>query len=494
LASAAGNASMILRRLEVSDKQQYDLVIIGSGEAGKNLAWTMAKAGRRTAVVERKLIGGSCPNIACLPSKNIIHSAKVAELARRGAEFGVMMPSTSVDMSRVRARKRKMVEGEIQLHLDIYKASGAELIMGEARFIGPKTVEVRSNDGAVRLLAGDQVVLNLGTHAAVPDIPGLKAANPMTHVEALELDRLPEHLVVLGGGFIALELTQAMRRFGSRVTIVERGSQLIAREDPDVAESMLQLFRDEGIEVLFNAEVLAVEGLSGQGIKLRLRDSQGERMLEGSDLLIAVGRIPNTRGLGLEKTGVELDDRGYIQVNQRLETSAPEIWAVGDCAGSPQFTHVATDDFRIVRDNLNGGNRTTQGRLVPFCIFTDPELARVGLSESEAQQRGVPYRLAKIPMAKIRRAVTLSETRGFIKALVSTESDEIIGFTAFGAEAGELMAVVQTAMLGKLPYTLFRDAILAHPTMAEGLTVLFGQPPAVPSIRASKPREGAAAA
>jgi pyruvate/2-oxoglutarate dehydrogenase complex dihydrolipoamide dehydrogenase (E3) component len=480
------------------EKERFDFLIIGSGEAGKNLAWSMAKAGRRTAVVERKLIGGSCPNIACLPSKNVIHSAKVAELARRGAEFGLRTNGLSIDMAGVRARKRKMVEGEVRLHLELYKASGAELIMGEAHFIAPKTVEVTLNAGGVRVLVGDQVFLDVGTHAAIPDVPGLKAANPLTHVEALELDRLPEHLVVLGGGFVGLELAQAMRRFGSRVTIVERGQHLIAREDPDVAEAILHLFQDEGIEVLLNTELLEVGGLSGQGVRMHLRNSQGKRTLEGSDVLVATGRVANTQGLGLEKTGVEVDDHGFIRVNERLQTIAPGIWSMGECAGSPQFTHVATDDFRIVRDNLNGGNRTTHGRLVPFCIFTDPELARVGLSELEARKRAIPYRLATIPMTKVRRTVTLSETRGFLKTLISAENDEILGFTAFGAEAGELMAVVQAAMLAKQPYALLRDAVLAHPTMAEGLTVLFAAVPARSRARTAqsgqREQEGEAAA
>jgi pyruvate/2-oxoglutarate dehydrogenase complex dihydrolipoamide dehydrogenase (E3) component len=474
--------------------EQFDLLIVGSGEAGKNLAWTMAKSGRRTAVVERKLIGGSCPNIACLPSKNIIHSAKVAQLVHRGAEFGVMTKSVTIEMARVQARKRQMVDGDIRLHLDLYKASGADLIMGEAHFVAPKTVEVRSKEEATRVLAGDQVVLNVGTHAAIPDVPGLKAARPMSHVETLDLDRLPEHLVVLGGGFVALELSQAMRRFGARVAILERGQQLIAREDSDVAAEILRLFQDEGIEVLLNTELLRVEGLSGQGIRMHLRNSQGEQTLEGSDVLVAVGRVPNTQGLGLENTGVDLDERGYIRVNERLQTSTPGIWAMGECAGSPQFTHVATDDFRIVRDNLNGGNRTTQGRLVPFCIFTDPELARVGLNELQAQKRAIPYRLASIPMAKVRRTHTLSETRGFMKALIGAETDEIVGFTAFGTEAGELMSVVQTAMLAKLPYTSLRDAILAHPTMAEGLTVLFSAVPARAKAPSTQSWQGEAAA
>jgi pyruvate/2-oxoglutarate dehydrogenase complex dihydrolipoamide dehydrogenase (E3) component len=468
------------------DKQQFEVLVIGSGESGKNIAWTMGKAGRRTAVVERKLIGGSCPNIACLPSKNVVYSAKVADLARRGAEFGVMTERMTIDMARVYARKRQMVESEVRLHLQIYKDSGAELIMGEGRFVAPKTVEVNSADGPVRLLAGDQVFLDVGTHAAIPDVPGLKAAKPMTHVEALELDRLPEHLVVLGGGFVGLEFAQAMRRFGSRVTVVEPGPQLLAREDSDVAGAILQLFRDQGIDVLLNTKLLQVSGASGQRIGLRLRNPDDEFTLEASDLLVATGRIPNTQGLGLENTGVELDDHGYIRVNGRLETTAAGIWAMGECAGSPQFTHVATDDFRIVRDNLNGENRTTEGRLIPFCVFTDPELAHVGLNETEARKRAIPYRLATIPMAKVRRTVTISETRGFLKALISTESDEILGFTAFGAEASEVMAAVQTAMLGKMPYTSLRNAILAHPTMAEGVNVLFAAVPARSKARATQ--------
>ena len=464
--------------LTVPDKQQFEILIIGSGESGKHLAWTMAKAGRRTAVVERKLIGGSCPNIACLPSKNVIHSAKVAELARHGSEFGVMTGNVTIDMAGVRARKRRMVESEIEFHLAKYKETGVELILGEARFVAPKTVEVKMKDGGLRVLAGDQVFLNVGSRAAIPDVPGLQAAKPLSHVEALELDRVPRHLIVLGGGFVGLELAQAMRRFGSRVTILEHGPQLAGREDPDVAEEIVRLLRDEDIEALLNTRLLEVEGLSGQGVRMRLQNLQGESVLEGSDLLVAAGRVPNTQHLGLESTGVELDGRGYIRVNERLQTTASGIWAMGDCAGSPQFTHVAFDDFRVVRDNLNGGSRTTKERLIPFCVFMDPELARVGLSESDARKLGIPYRLARIPMEAVLRTHTLSETRGFMKALVGAESDEILGFTAFGNQAGELVAVAQTAMLAKLPYTALRDAILTHPTMAEGLTVLFSAVPA----------------
>jgi len=282
----------------MSDKHQFDILVIGSGEAGKYLAWTMAKAGRHTAVVERALIGGSCPNIACLPSKNIIHSAKVADLARHAEKFGVITGPVKVEMPAVRARKREMVDGLINLHLEKYKASGAELIMGEARFVAPKTVEVNMRDGTVSVLRGNQVFLNVGTRAAIPDVPGLKAAKPLTHVEALELDRVPEHLFVLGGGFVGLELAQAMRRFGSRVTMLVRGPQLAASEDADVAAEILQLFHDDRIEVLLNTDLLEVQGLSGQGIRMRVRGAQGERTMEGSDLLVATGRVPNTQDLG----------------------------------------------------------------------------------------------------------------------------------------------------------------------------------------------------
>jgi pyruvate/2-oxoglutarate dehydrogenase complex dihydrolipoamide dehydrogenase (E3) component len=460
------------------ETERYEILVIGSGEAGKWLTWTMAQAGHRTAVVERKYIGGSCPNIACLPSKNVIRSAKANWFAKHGAEYGIQTGPVSTDMQGVFNRKRKMVEGEIQFHLDRFKATGAELIKGQARFAGPKAVEVSLNDGGTRRITGDRVFLDLGSRATIVDIPGLAAAKPMTHVEALDLNRLPEHVIVLGGGYVGLELAQALRRFGSAVTVIERGPQLAAAEDPDVAQALLENFAGEGIAVLFDTRVREVEGLSGQKVRIRTEGGRGERTIEGSDLLVATGRTPNTQGIGLETAGIKLDERGYIKVNERLETTAPDVWALGDCAGSPQFTHVAFDDFRVVRDNLNGGSRTTRDRLIPFCIFTDPELARVGWNETEAKTRGIPYRLAKMPMAAVLRAETLGETRGFIKMLIETETDHILGFTAFGAEASEMMAAVQTAMLGGLPYTVLRDAIFTHPTAAEGLGPLLASVPA----------------
>jgi pyruvate/2-oxoglutarate dehydrogenase complex dihydrolipoamide dehydrogenase (E3) component len=311
----------------------------------------------------------------------------------------------------------------------------------------------------------------------IPDIAGLAAAKPMTHVEALDLDRLPEHVIVLGGGYVGLELAQALRRFGSAVTVIERGPQIAPAEDPDVAQELLENFRSEGIEVLLETRTREVEGLSGRRVRIRAENSHREQTIEGTDLLVATGRIPNTQAIGLEAAGIELDARGYIKVNERLETTAAGVWAMGDCAGSPQFTHVAYDDFRVVRDNLNGGSRTTRDRLIPFCMFTDPELVRVGLNEREAKTRGITYRLAKMPMAGVLRAVALGETRGFVKILVDAESDHILGFAAFGAEASEMMAAVQTAMLGRLSYTVLRDGIFTHPTAAEGLVYLLAEIP-----------------
>ena len=462
----------------MSQLEHFEMLVLGSGEGGKYLAWDMAKSGHRTAVVERKLIGGSCPNTNCLPSKNEIWSAKVADLVHHADRFGIVTGSTATDMKRVLARKREMVDGLIAMHLDRYKASGAELIMGTGRFIASKTIEVKLNDGGTRVLTGDRVALNLGTHATIPDIPGLAAAEPLTNVETLELDRLPDHLIVLGGGYVGLELAQAYRRFGSRVSIVEAAPQLAGREDPDVADAVLEMLHDDGIEVHLGIKVLRVQGRSGQTVSLQMRTPAGDQTVEGSDLLVAAGRTPNTDGIGLDLAGVVLDDRGYIAVNDRLETSAPDVLAIGEAAGSPQFTHVSFDDFRIISANLSGGNRTKRDRLVPYCMFTDPPLARVGLSEGEAQRQGIAVRVAKLPIAAVLRSRTISETRGFMKTLVEAGGDRILGFTMIGAEAGEVMAVVQTAMLAGMPYTGLRDAIIAHPTMAEGLGALFSNVPA----------------
>lgn len=468
------------------EPRHIDALVIGSGEGGKYLAWHLAKAGRATAVVERRWIGGSCPNINCLPSKNEIWSARVAHLARHAAAFGAVTGSVTVDMMKVQQRKRDMVDGLVTMHLGKYEESGAELIMGEARFVAAKTCEVQLNDGGSQTISADRVFLNLGTHPTIPDVPGLRDAVPLTNIELLDLDRAPRHLIVLGGGYVGLEFAQAYRRFGSEVTIIERGPQLISREDPDVAAEIHRILAAEQIEILLSTTLLHVEGRSGEDVRLRLRTDDGERTLVGTDILVAAGRTPNTSGIGLDIAGVALDERGYITVNERLETTANDVWAIGECAGSPQFTHASLDDFRVIRDNLAGNGRTTTGRVVPYCLFTDPPLARVGLSEEEARRAGIDVRVAKLPTSSVLRTRTTSQSDGFMKALVGANDDAILGFAMIGDEAGEVMAVVQTAMLAELPYTELRDAIFTHPTMAKGLNALFGNVPA-PSPIATSP-------
>jgi pyruvate/2-oxoglutarate dehydrogenase complex dihydrolipoamide dehydrogenase (E3) component len=459
--------------------ESYDLVILGGGTGSTIAAWTFASQGQRVAVIERKYIGGSCPNIACLPSKNILHSARVASYFRRGQEFGLIADGFRVEMPGVRARKRAMVSDLNDMYLDHYKATGAEFILGSGRFVGPKTLEVTPNDGSTRRLRGANVVVSTGTRAALDTIPGLAAAQPLTHIEALELDQVPGHLIVIGGGYVGLELSQAMRRFGSRVTVIDHNDRLLHGEDDDVTNALAELFKDEGIDAVLNARARRVSGKSGDSVAVVVEQDGKEKTLVGTHLLVATGRRPNTEGIGLELAGVELTDRGYIKVNERLETTASGVWAIGEVAGSPQFTHVSVDDFRVVRDNLEGGNHVTTGRRIPYTLFTDPELARIGLTEKEAKARGIAYRLFKIPMEQVLRARTLSETRGFLKALVEVDGHLILGFTAFAVDAGEIMASVQTAMMAGLPYTALRDAIWAHPTLVEGLIPLFSSAPSL---------------
>ena len=455
----------------------YDVVVIGSGEGGKYLAWHMAQEGHRTAVIERKLIGGACPNTNCLPSKNEIWSAKVADLVHHADRFGSAPSARAVDLRQVLARKREMVDGLVALHLDLFKASGAELIMGHGRLLAPKTVEVSLNDGGTRVISAGRLVLNLGSRAAIPAIPGLAEAKPLTNVELLELDTLPAHLIVLGGGYVGLEFAQAYRRFGSAVTVIEAGPRLAGREDPNVGDALRDLMSDEGVTVELDARAVKVDGRSGEAVTVQVSTPDGDRQIAGTHILVAAGRTPNTAGIGLEETGVVLDDRGFVAINDRLETSVAGTWAVGDCAGSPQFTHVGFDDFRVIRDTWAGKARSTRDRLIPYCMYTDPPLARVGLSPDDAVRQRKTVRVAMLPIAKVLRARTISETRGFMQAVVEAYGDRILGFTMFGPDAGEVMATVQTAMLAGMPYTGLRDAILAHPTMAEGLNALFTRVP-----------------
>ncbi|HWN75462.1 MAG TPA: FAD-dependent oxidoreductase [Candidatus Udaeobacter sp.] len=467
---------------EKSAVEDYDLVILGGGTGATIAAWTFAGEGRSVAVIERKYVGGSCPNIACLPSKNVIHSAKVASYFRRSEEFGIARKSYTVDMTAVRDRKRRMVSFWNDAYMGNYKKTGAEFILGSGHFVGPKTLEVTLPDGKTRQLCGANVIINIGTRAAMEVVPGLVEAKPLTHIEALELGEVPKHLVVLGGGYIGLEFAQAMRRFGSKVTVIDRNARVMHREDDDVTEELQRILEEEGVKFELNARVRSVSGKSGQSVKVAIEEGGKEKTIGGSHLQIAAGRVPNTEGIGLELAGVHLTAKGYIQVNEHLATTAPGVWAIGEVAGSPQFTHVSVDDFRVVHDSITGGKRVTTGRLVPFCVFTDPEFARVGLSEKEAKEKGVAYRLFKVPMEAVMRATTMAETRGFMKALIAADGDRILGFTAVGVGAGEVLGTVQVAMMAGLPYTALRDTMLTHPTLVEGLIPLFsGQAESIPS-------------
>lgn len=455
-----------------SNQEEYDLVVLGSGAGGKLIAWSEAKKGKKVIVIEQKYIGGSCPNIACLPSKSIIHSSKVASFFRRSEEFGISKDGWKIDMSVVQKRKQNMVKNLIDMHLDNYKKSGAELLMGRGHFLGPKTIEVTTN-GSKRIIKGKRVVINTGSRATIDPIPGMIESNPLTHIEALNLTEIPEHLVVIGGGYVGLELAQAYSRLGSQVTIIERNDRLLHREDKDISDALEELCEEEGITVLKNVKLTSIEGKSGTSVKLHGVQNQAEIAIEGSHILVAGGRTPNTDNIGLEMAGIETTSKGFVKVNERLEATAPDVWAVGDCAGSPHFTHISEDDYRILKENFENGKRSTIGRQVPFCLFTDPEFARIGLNETEAKRQGIDYQIVKIPMEAILRTRTLSETKGFVKALIDNKSDRILGLIAFGVGAGEIIAVAQIAMLGGLPFTLLRDAIFTHPTLAEGYGPLF---------------------
>jgi pyruvate/2-oxoglutarate dehydrogenase complex dihydrolipoamide dehydrogenase (E3) component len=450
----------------------YDAIIVGAGQSGGPLAGALAKAGRKTALVERKHVGGTCINEGCTPTKTMVASARVAYLAMRGADYGVRSGPVSVDMVRVRQRKRDIVasfRGGSEKRL---ADAGVELVRGEASFTGPHAIEVRLNDGGTRQLSAPVVVIDTGTRPARPRLEGLETEPALDSTSIMELGAVPGHLLVLGGGYVGLEFGQMFRRFGSRVTVVQRDKQLLPREDADVAAMLAQFLREDGIAVLLSAEAVRVRPAAG-GVELTVRLPEGERALEGTHLLLAAGRVPNTDRLNPAAAGVMTDGRGFIRVNERLETNVPGVYATGDVNGGPAFTHISYDDYRVLRANLlEGGRRTTAGRLVPYTVFTDPQLARVGLGEDEAKRRGLPVRIARMPMSYVARALELDEARGMMKAVVGAD-DQILGFTVLGIEGGELMAAVELAMIGRLPYTTLRDAVFAHPTLAESLNNLF---------------------
>ena len=455
-------------------KQQYDAIVIGSGQGGTPLALELANSGLHTALVERKHVGGTCVNEGCTPTKTMVASGRVAYLARRGADYGIHTGAITVDLKEVRQRKRDIVDSFRNANQSrIETTANLELIFGEARFTAAKTIQVRLNDGGQRSMSADRIFINAGTRAGVPKLDGLHSLPFLDNISIMELGDLPEHLIVLGGGYIGLEFGQLFRRLGSKVTIVQSGGQLLTREDPDIAEEVAKILRQDGIDIMLNAKAQRVSE-SNQEIRLEVRSQQGSVTVDGSHFLVATGRVPNSDTLDLAAANVRTSERGIIEVNERLETSAPGIFALGDIKGGPAFTHISYDDFRILRGNLlEHKSLSTKDRQVPYCVFIDPQLGRVGLSETEARAQGRKIRCAKLPMTSVARALEVDETRGFMKAVVDAESNQILGAAVLGIEGGEIMSVLETAMMGKLPYTALRDATYAHPTLAESLNNLF---------------------
>jgi len=455
--------------------EQYDAIVIGAGQAGGPLSTTLARAGWKTAIIERVHVGGTCINEGCTPTKTMVASARVAYLARRAADYGVHTGPVSVNMPMVRKRKRDIVESfRNGSQRSIESTEGVDLLMGEARFIEPKVLEVFLNDGEVHTLTANTIFINAGDRPSSPSIEGLESVPTLDSTTIMELDTVPEHLLILGGGYVGLEFGQMFRRFGSRVTIIQRGAHLLAREDNDVADEVLRILREDGIEVLLETSPVRADQAEDGSIHLTVRTHGGERDLAGSHLLVATGRVPNTDWLNLEATGVQVDTRGYIKVNERLETNVEGIYALGDIKGGPAFTHISYDDFRIIRSNLlEHGNASIRDRLVPYTVFIDPQLGRVGLTETEARATGRAIRVARMPMDYVARALEVDESRGFMKAIVDAESGQILGCAVLGIEGGEIMAMLQIAMMGKIPYTVLRDAVFAHPTLAESLNNLF---------------------
>ncbi|MGH2343964.1 MAG: mercuric reductase [Chloroflexota bacterium] len=456
--------------------QNYDAVVIGAGQAGGPLSTALARAGRKTALIEREHVGGTCINEGCTPTKTMIASGRVAYLARRGADYGVHTGPISIDMGTVRQRKRDIVDsfrGGSQRRIE--ETKGLDLLFGAARFTGPKTLEVRLNSGETLPIGAETVVINTGARPSTPSIPGLNTVPWLTSTTIMELDIVPDHLLVLGGGYVGLEFGQLFRRLGSRVTIVQRGPQLLGREDADIAAAVAAILREDGIDVLLDAEAHHVEQGGDGAIRLTTRGPEGDRTLEGSHLLTAAGRTPNTDALNLDAAGVRVSDHATIPVNERLETNVLGIYAVGDVNGGPAFTHISYDDYRILTANLiEGGNAVTTGRFVPYTVYIDPQLGRVGLGEDEARRLSRTIRVARMPMSHVARALEVDESRGMMKAIVDGETDQILGCAVLGIEGGEIMSMLQIAMMGRMPYTALRDGIFAHPTLAESLNNLFG--------------------
>jgi pyruvate/2-oxoglutarate dehydrogenase complex dihydrolipoamide dehydrogenase (E3) component len=448
---------------------KYDAIIIGSGQAGNPLSYRLAEVGWQVALVERAHVGGTCINTGCTPTKTMVHRAQIAHYARNASRWGVRTGNVKADLATIVAQKDKVVasfRGGVQKKIGLH--SNVHLYQGDARFTNARQVQVGDN-----LLESDKIFIDTGGRPNIPDIPGLDPAGVLTNESLMELKELPEHLIVLGGGYIGLEFGQMFRRFGSRVTILHNQAQIVPREDPEIAAELQKILEGEGIEFRLNIRVTRVEQTKGK-VKVSVAGADEPLTISGSHLLAAAGRRPNTNDLGLDKAGVDTDKFGFIRVNSRLETSVPGIWALGDVKGGPAFTHISYNDFQIIDANLTQGkNLTIENRIVPYCIFTDPQLGGVGMTEKEARSAGRKLKIGSIPMSHVARAIERDETAGLMKVIVDASNDRILGAAILGSEGGELVHVLYTLMLGNLPYTLLKGAVYIHPTLAEGFFTLL---------------------
>ena len=458
--------------------KHYDAIILGSGQGGNPLSKALAEAGWRTAIIERKFVGGTCVNTGCTPTKTMVGSARVAYMSSRAEDFGIHAQVTGVNMARILQRKNQIVlQGRNNNEKALLSTKNLDLIYGAARFIGPKSIFVKKNDGEETNLIADKVFIDTGARPTMPSITGFDQVrslpNILDNASIMELERLPEHLLVLGGGYIGLEFGQMFRRFGSRVTIVQAGSQLLTQEDTDIAEEVTKILREDGIEVLLNAKTQRISG-DGNKITLQMQVDHDPQTIEGTHLLVAVGRTPNTDELNLPAAGIETDNKGFLRVDSHLETNVAGIYGIGDVKGGPAFTHISYDDFRVLRDNLlRGKHATIEGRMLPYTVFIDPQLGRIGITEKEAREQGKKIRVAKMPMTYVARAREFGEMRGLMKVIVDPQSDQILGAAILGMEGGEMAAMVQLAIMGKIPYPLLQEGIFSHPTLSESLNVIF---------------------
>lgn len=458
--------------------EYFEYVFLGGGKGGKTLAIELAKAGKKVALIEKGMIGGACINVACIPTKSLIHNAKLFHSAQSSSLESQGSSKPQANMALVHGRVQNVVDQLIDINMNGFIAAGFDLLLGTGRFIAPRKIQVALNDGSARLIEGEHVFINTGTVAAIPNIPGLKESSPMTHVEALAMHTLPEALIIIGGGYIGLEMAQAFHRLGSKVTVIQQAPRIAMPEDVDVSAVIHAALVEEGIEIRVGVTPVQVTGKSGEFVTLTLDDKS---IIRGTDILVAAGRTPVTSNLGLDAAGVAVDTRGFIEVDERLATSAQNTWAIGEVAGTPMFTHASFDDYRVLKSQLAGGDMTTKGRVIPYAMFIEPELGRIGLNEAEAAKRGIKARIAKLQMTSVPRARTQNETKGFMKMLIDPNTDQILGFTMVGISAGEVVTAVQMAMKGNLPYTAVRDSIIAHPLISEGLNILLANiAPAAP--------------